>query len=51
MELFLGEVDVVVVDLAFIWETIEEFHDFAFNVLTESDSRIVFKTVVEIGTC
>lgn len=48
MELFLGEVDVVVIDLPFVWEAVEELHYFPFDVLAEPYSRIIFDTVVEI---
>ena len=50
-ELLLLEVNKVVKNLVFVWESRVKFEDFVLDMVAEFHSRVVFHIVIKIGTC
>jgi hypothetical protein len=51
VELFLVEIDIVVVDFTFIREGRVEFKDLVLDRVAEFDPRVVLDRVIEVGPC
>jgi hypothetical protein len=51
VELFFGEINVIIIHFTLVWESVEELENLSFDMLTEPHSRVILETIMEVSAC